>query len=157
VAASLVIPTPQLSLVRQFSAPFGNGNFYALGLSFEVPVLNRYSADRERASAGATAARLSAQRAHAQVERDVLDAVTEFRAARDRAEQYCAGPVAKSAAAVDAARYAYSKGAASLLEVLDALRVDQDVQTEYVTALHDYWVSVYAVNAAVGRDVFRLR
>jgi len=156
LASSLVIPTPQVSIVRQFSAPFGNGNFYSLGLSFEVPVLNQYRADRERAAAGATAARLSARRTQAQVERDVLTAITEFHAARDRAEQYC-GPVTKSAAAVDAARYAYAKGASSLLEVLDALRVVQDVQVEYVTALHDYWVSASALDAAVGKDILGMR
>jgi outer membrane protein TolC len=50
---------------------------------------------------------------------------------------------------VQATRYAYSRGAASLLEVLDALRAQQDVTTDYSTSLHDYWVSVYALRAVM--------
>ena len=58
--------------------------------------------------------------------------------------------IAKVEQNVEATRYAYSRGATSLLEVLDALRAQQDVMTDYYTALHDYWVSVAAVDAAQG-------
>jgi outer membrane protein TolC len=51
---------------------------------------------------------------------------------------------------VAATRYAYDHGATSLLDLLDALRAAQDVSTEYYTALHDYWIAVYAVEAAEG-------
>ncbi len=152
-AAALVVPTPQLSFVRQYSAPFESGHYYSLGLSFELPVLNQYGAERERAAAGVTTARIAARRTASQIERDVSAAVIDFRMQRDLVEHYRDGAVAKSEAGVDAARYAYSRGATSLLEVLDALRTAQDVRTEYVTALHDYWVSAYALNAAVGTDV----
>ena len=38
----------------------------------------------------------------------------------------------------------------SLLEVLDALRAQQDVMTDYYTALHDYWIAVAVLRAAQG-------
>jgi outer membrane protein TolC len=55
--------------------------------------------------------------------------------------------------AVEAARYAYSRGSASLLEVLEATRAEQEVRGDYTQALHDYWVSAHALNSAVGRDI----
>jgi cobalt-zinc-cadmium efflux system outer membrane protein len=154
MAASLLIPTPTLAVARQFSAPFGNGSYYSLGLALEVPSLNLYGGQRERAAAGAASARLAEQRTRTQIEREVTLAIAEFRVQRALVERYQAGLLTKVADGVAAASYAYSRGAASQLEVLDAVQTERDVRTEYMTALHDYWVSVYAVNAATGADVF---
>ncbi len=152
-AASLLFPTPALSYVRQTTGPFDNGHFYSFGLSFELPSLNTYRGERERAAAGANAATVNAGRADAQVERDVVAALAEYNAQRELVERYRARLLAKVDAGVAAVQYAYSRGAASLLEVLDAVRAQQDVRTEYLAALHDYWVSVYALNAAAASDV----
>ncbi len=152
-AASLLFPTPQFSYVRQTGGPFDTGHFYSYGLSFELPSLNVYRGERERAAAGATAAAVNARRADAQVERDVVSAYAEYDAQRRLVERYRAGLLAKVDTGVAAVQYAYSRGAVSLLEVLDAVRAQQDVRTEYLTALHDYWVSVYALNAAAASDV----
>jgi cobalt-zinc-cadmium efflux system outer membrane protein len=152
-AASLLFPTPALSYVRQTTGPFDNGHFYSFGLSFELPSLNTYRGERERAAAGANAAAVNARRADAQVERDVVAALAEYNAQRELVERYRAGLLAKVDAGVAAVQYAYSRGAASLLDVLDAVRSQQDVRTEYLAALHDYWVSVYSLNAAAASDV----
>ncbi|NUP71535.1 MAG: hypothetical protein HOQ16_09995, partial [Gemmatimonadaceae bacterium] len=56
----------------------------------------------------------------------------------------------KVAQNVEATRYAYSRGATSLLELLDALRAQQDVTTDYYTALHDLRVAASALEAAQG-------
>jgi outer membrane protein, heavy metal efflux system len=152
-AAALLFPTPALSYVRQTTGPFDNGHFYSFGLSFELPSLNTYRGERERAAAGASAAAVNERRADAQVERDVVAALAEYNAQRKLVERYRAGLLAKVDAGVGAVQYAYSRGAASLLEVLDAVRAQQDVRTEYLAALHDYWVSVYALDAAAAADV----
>jgi len=152
-AAALLFPTPALSYVRQTTGPFDNGRFYSFGVSFELPSLNTYRGERERAAAGASAAAVNAHRADAQVERDVVAALAEYSAQRELVERYRAGLLAKVDAGVAAVQYAYSRGAASLLEVLDAVRAQQDVRTEYLAALHDYWVSVYALDAAAASDV----
>ena len=51
------------------------------------------------------------------------------------------------------ARYAYRTGAISLLDLLDAIRAYANTRVEYNTVVHDYWVSVYAIDRAVGKDV----
>jgi len=153
-AAALLVPTPQLAYVRQYTGPFESGHFFSLGLAFELPLLNLSLGQRERAAAGLAAAEANAHRTAAQIERDVASAVADFRAQRGLVERYQSGLLAKIDGNVDAVRYAYAQGAASLLEVLDAIQVRRDVRTEYVTALHDYWESIYALNAAAGADIF---
>jgi cobalt-zinc-cadmium efflux system outer membrane protein len=150
LARSLVIPVPQLSFVRQITGPFESGHYYALGIGIEVPILNQYRGVRERADAAHDAAGYARRRTEAQAEREVQSATATFRAQQALVRRYESGVIAAVAQGVDAARYAYARGATSLLEVLDALRAQQDVLTEYRTALHDYWVAAYTVEAVTG-------
>jgi len=53
---------------------------------------------------------------------------------------------------LETARYAYGTGATSLLELLDAIATWSDTRSAYYSALHDYWISVYALERAVGMD-----
>ena len=149
-ARSLVLPVPQLTYVRQFNGPFDSGHYYAFGLGVEVPILNRYGGQRERADAAHEAAAVSRRRLEAQATREMQSTMVEFLAQRALVLRYESGVIGKMQQSVDAARYAYSRGATSLLEVLDALRTQQDATIEYRTALHDYWVAAYSVEAASG-------
>ena len=153
-ASSLLVPTPVLSYVRQYAGPFDNGRYYSLGLSFELPSLNLFGGQRDRAAAGGEAARLAYRRVEIQLDRDVTTALAEFHIQRALVERFQSGLLTRVNESVNAVRYAYARGANSLLEVLDAVRSQQDVRTDYYAALHDYWVSVYSLNAAVGTDVF---
>lgn len=155
-SAALLFPTPALSYVRQRTGPFDNGHYYSFGLQFELPSLNLYRGERERSAAGVNTARLNERRASAQAERDVVSALADYTAQKRLVERYRAGLMAKVDSGVAAMQYAYSRGAVSLLEVLDAVRAQQDVRTEYLTALHDYWVSVYALNAAAASGVVEI-
>jgi cobalt-zinc-cadmium efflux system outer membrane protein len=150
LAAAAVVPVPQLTVVRQYSAPFESGRYYALGLGVEIPVFNQYRGQRERAAAGRDAATHARQRVELQASRDVRSAVAQFRAQQSLLAQYESGVIARVEQNVEATRYAYSRGATSLLEVLDALRAQQDVLTDYYTALRDYRVAGAALDAARG-------
>ena len=155
-ASALLVPTPELSYVRQYTAPFDGGHYYSFGLAFELPSLNLYRGQRERAAAAATAADANYRRVSAQVDRDIESAVADYRVQRGLVDRYRSGLLVKIDSEVSAMRYAYTRGAASQLEVLDAVQVQQDARSEYLEALHDYWLSVYALNAAVGTDMFGL-
>ena len=82
-------------------------------------------------------------------------ALAEFRIQRTLVERYQTGVLAAVTESVDATRYAYNRGADSLLDVIDAIRAQQDARDDYSLALHDYWVSVYALNAAAGSQLAR--
>ena len=154
LAASLVLSPPVVSYVRQYTGPFESGHFYSLGFSFDLPLLNLRGGERERAAAGTATAEFARDRTRIAVQRDVAAATAEFRIQRALVERYESGVLRRMDEGLAAVRYAYSRGASSLLDVLDAERSSQEVRSDYVIALHDYWVSVYALNAAVGRDVF---
>jgi cobalt-zinc-cadmium efflux system outer membrane protein len=153
LARSAVIPIPQLTYSRQFSGPFESGHYYALGIGFEIPLANQYGGQRDRAAAGAEASSLVRRRLEAQVRRDVLDAVTSLRAQGALIERYEAGLLQKVNANVEATRYAYSKGATSLLDLMDAIRTQQEVASEYQKALHDHVVSRRVLEGRIGGSI----
>ena len=156
LASSLLVPTPVISFVRQYTAPFESGHYYSLGVSFDIPVFNMRGGERARAAAGFANAQFAERRTAILVQRDVAAARAEFRIQRALVERYQSGLLKRIDESLDAVRYAYTRGASSLLDVLDAVRSEAEVRSDYVTALHDYWVSVYALNAAVGTDIFRM-
>ena len=49
----------------------------------------------------------------------------------------------------------YEKGAASLLELLDAQRTLIATNVEYLQDLTDYWTAVFQIEQAVGRELHR--
>lgn len=152
MATANLVPVPGVTGVYQ-PEPFATGSNYAVGLSVTLPIFYWFGGERERASAGVSAARTAAQHTEAQITSDLAVAADNFRAARARAERYAGGLLARNRDAVEMQRFAYQQGAASLLDLLTALNTFGDIQSDYYTALHDYWVSAYAINSAVGGHV----
>ena len=156
-ARALLIPTPELAYVRQRTSPFDNGHYYAFGLAFELPSFNLYRGQRDRAEASSRVANENERRVIAQVERDVVAAAANLDEKRILVERYRGGLLTKVDGSVEAVRYAYARGAATLLEVLDAVQTQQEVRADYLLALHDYSAAVYALAAATGSDIVGVR
>jgi len=152
-ASALLVPVPGLNAVYQPAQPFASGSNYALGLSLVVPLWYWFGGERERAEAGVRAAAVARERTGATLESDVTTALDGFAAARVLARRYASGLLARAADAVEIQRFAYENGNASLTDLLTAINAFGDIQTDYYTALHDYWVGAYAVDRAVGRDL----
>jgi outer membrane protein, heavy metal efflux system len=159
VAANLWIPLPELQFSHQHGGVFApgdlftNGSSNALGVGFTMPLLYWNGGERERSRAGLEQAHVTTERVQAQVAADVAIALDGYRSAQSLAERYEGGLMAKAQAVLETARYAYGTGATSLLELLDAIRVYGDTRADFNTAVHDYWVSVYALDRAVGREL----
>jgi len=152
LATATLVPAPFVSLVYQHGAPFGSGSHYAVGLGLSVPLFSGLGGERERARAGLATAELTERRTRALVANDLQTALDSYGAARRLTERYEGGLLAKSQATLDAAHYAYGSGAASLLELLDAIRTYTEIRSDYYTAVHDYWVGVFALSRAAGKD-----
>jgi len=155
----LLLPTPNVGLTWQpqqpypGAFPFGRNSHFTLALGMPVPLWNWYGGERERATAGVGVARVAANETERQVVSDVIRAADSLRSAEVLAKRYQGGLLDKTNQAVQTARYAYQRGAISLLDLLDAIRTNQDIRTEYLTAVHDYWVAAFGVDRAVGRDL----
>ena len=150
--ASLV-PVPIIGAVYQPAAPFASGHHVAPSLGLTVPVLNVFGGERARAAAGKAAAQLALDRTRMQIRSDVAVAFDSYSTARELADRYVCGLLADAAGALDAARYAYQRGASGLPDLLEAIRAYADTRSDYLTAVHDYWVSVFALERATGVDV----
>lgn len=154
LATADLFPIPVASVVYQ-STPFESGLRYAFGVSVPVPLFYWNGGERQRARAGLAAAEVSVQRTRAQIASDVALALEDFRSAQALTQRYQSGLLRKSSAALESSRFAYEQGAASLLELLDAIRTYGDTRAEAYGAAHDAWVAASALNRAVGADIVR--
>jgi outer membrane protein, heavy metal efflux system len=154
LASASLVPVPIVSVVYQ-NTPFASGLRYAFGVTVPVPLFYWNGGERQRATASLSAAEVAAERARVQVQTEVAVAIGSFQSARVLADRYQSGLLEKSAAALATARFAYQQGAASLLELLEAIRAYGDTRAEYLGAVHGYWVAAYALSRAAGEEVVR--
>ncbi|MCC7485916.1 MAG: TolC family protein, partial [Burkholderiales bacterium] len=153
LARAQLIPEPGLALVYQPDEPFASGLRFAPAISFSVPLFNFFGGERSRAAAGLRQARVMLDQARAGVHADVDLALADFHAAEARVARYGGGLLQQAATARDDVAYAYRSGAASLLDVLDAMRAYAETRVDYATAVHDYWVASWAVDRATAQDI----
>lgn len=154
LATASLFPVPVVSAIYQ-STPFASGVRYAFGIAVPVPLFYWNGGERQRAHAGLAAAEVSVQRTRAQIASDVALALDAFHSARELTQRYQSGLLQQAAAALESSRFAYQQGAASLLELLDAIRTYGDTRAESYAAAHDAWVAAYALSRAVGADIVR--
>jgi len=158
LAGRLWIPLPQVTFSHS-SGPFDRGELFsngtanAVGFGFTMPFLYWNGGERERSRAGLKQAQVASRRVQAQVATDLAMALDAYRSARGLAERYEGGLLAQADSALEMARYAYRAGTASLIDLLDAIRTYADTRADYNIAVHDYWVAVYGLDRAVGKDL----
>jgi outer membrane protein, heavy metal efflux system len=108
-----------------------------LTLSMPLPFSRLTKADLEGARAAAGQAGAQGQAARKRVEVEVRQALARYDAARRTVAIYAGGILANADGALEATRYSYERGAARLIEVLDAQRTVDDVTLGYAGALAD--------------------
>ena len=153
LATAQLFPIPSVTLVQQRAEPFPNGQHYALGVGAQLPVGNWFAGERARASAVLEQSRVAELRTRMQARTEIAIALDQFRAAAHLARQLNAGLLEKAHSALETTRYAYSAGAISYVDLLDAVRTYGQIRVDAATAGHDYWVSAYAVARALDREI----
>jgi len=127
----------------------------SVGLSITLPIFYQQQGEIRRAEADARTQALGKAKAQAQVVSDVETAFAGYRTALERAQRMegDAGMLARARRARDLVEIQYQKGAASLLEILDAQRTFRAVAFEAQSNLADYWTAVFRLEQAVGRTL----
>jgi cobalt-zinc-cadmium efflux system outer membrane protein len=124
-----------------------------LGVSMPLPVFYQNQGEIQRANSDALAASIAAQKTEAQIATDVENAFASFTAARKRVDRMERGGLLDAARkAKDLTFIQYQKGAASLLEVLDAQRTFISVSAEYLQDLTDLTNAIFGLEQAVGAE-----
>jgi cobalt-zinc-cadmium efflux system outer membrane protein len=126
---------------------------FAIGLSLTPPIFNRFQGEIVKSKADLTAQQAQLAKTEAQVLSDVQTAFTQFTSARSRVERAERELLEHASRTRDLVQIQYQKGAASLLEYLDAQRILISTKLDYESDLSDYWLAVVLIGQAVGLEM----
>jgi cobalt-zinc-cadmium efflux system outer membrane protein len=133
------IPDPTISVGAEHNPPGGGPpvDTFNVGVSFPLPLWNRNGGNIKAAEAARDQAEIALEKAEAQVAADIADAESEYDEASQRWQRYRDQTLPKSAKVRDAVAFAYEKGGASLVDLLEAERTDNDVRIAAAQAQAD--------------------
>jgi outer membrane protein, heavy metal efflux system len=123
------------------------------GLSFPLPIFYQQQGEIARAEADLRAQTLQRHKLAAQLAGEVGTAFAAFATSRALVERMQARLLQRARRARDLVQIQYEKGAASLLELLDAQRAFAQTHTEYLQDLHDLWAALFKLQATVGKEL----
>ncbi|MFI5166327.1 MAG: TolC family protein [Thermoanaerobaculales bacterium] len=124
-----------------------------VGVSFALPLFYQQQGELAKTNADVRTQQLQLVKLQAQVNADVEGGFAAFTASRERAQRMEGRLLERARRARDLVKLQYEKGAASLLELLEAERSLIATQTEYLQDLSDYWTAVFQLEAAVGEEL----
>jgi len=122
-------------------------------LTGTLPLFYQQQGEIRRADADRAAQEALAAKAEAQVVSDVQAAFVAYRASRTQVTRMQERLLERARRARDLTAVQYEKGAASLLEYLDAQRTYSAVNAEYWQDLANYWNAVFQLEAASATEL----
>lgn len=123
------------------------------GISLTPPIFNRFGGEIVKAIADLTAQKAQLAKTEAQVLTDLQTAFTQFKSARSRVERAERELLEHAKHTRDLVQIQYQKGAASLLEYLDAQRILISTKLDYESDLSEYCQTVVLIGQAVGVEL----
>jgi len=126
-------------------------NTIGASISFNLPFSRRlHPGEIEAAGATKTQAEIQLRSAQLRAEFEVRDAYSRYMASVQRLQLYQGGMLKDADRVLEARLYAYQRGGATLLEVIDAERTSADVYLAYSQALADHAHALVALELAAG-------
>jgi cobalt-zinc-cadmium efflux system outer membrane protein len=119
-------------------------------VGFDLPIFNRNQGEIARTGYALTQAEEQQQAASDTVLSDVANAYEAVRSNDEVVQLYTSGYLKQAQDSRDISEYAYKRGAASLLDFLDAERSYRSVQLAYRQALASYMTALEQLKEAVG-------
>ena len=133
----------------------GPSNTIGLGVSFDLPFFDRNQGNIAHADVAVRQATEAEAGARFGVVTDVVTAFAAYQTSEKVVKLYESGYLDQSKQSLDISTYAYQRGAASLLTLLDAERTYRSTQLAYRQALAAFLSSVEQINFVVGKQVMR--
>jgi outer membrane protein, heavy metal efflux system len=125
-------------------------NTASIFVNFALPIFNRNQGEIARTGYALTQAQELQQSASDTVLSDVANAYESVRSNDEVVQLYSSGYLKQAQDSRDISEYAYKRGAASLLDFLDAERSYRSVQLAYRQALGSYMTALEQLKEAVG-------
>jgi outer membrane protein, heavy metal efflux system len=126
----------------------GVGNSVGLGVSVPIPVRNRYLGEGEAAATGLLQAEAEERKAISVATADIMIARQALEEAVERQREFDRVQLPAARKAADVAEFAYSHGATSLIELLDARRSLRAVELGAIDAQSDEANAIARLRAA---------
>lgn len=123
------------------------------GLSTPLPLFYRQQGEIRKAQADLKLQDAQRAKIETQIFNDVGTAFANFATSREKVERMESRLLERSKRARDLVEIQYLRGAASLLELLDAQRTYIATNVEYLTNLADYWRAIFQMEQAVGMEL----
>jgi cobalt-zinc-cadmium efflux system outer membrane protein len=128
----------------------GGVNSSTVSFSIPLAIFDRNQGEIARTGYAITQAQETASETTQQVSTDVLDAYENLHTSDQIVQLYRGGYVDQAKQSRDISEYAYRRGAASLLDFLDAERTYRTNQLAYRQALANYMLALEQLRQAVG-------
>jgi cobalt-zinc-cadmium efflux system outer membrane protein len=125
-------------------------NTASIFANFQLPIFNRNQGEIARTGYALTQAQEQRQSASDTVLSDVANAYEAVRSNEEVVQLYTSGYLKQAQDSRDISEYAYKRGAASLLDYLDAERSYRSVQLAYRQALASYMTALEQLKEAEG-------
>jgi len=125
----------------------------AFGLSVPLPLFYRQQGEIRKAQADLTLQEAQRAKIETQIIDDVGTAFANFATSREKVERMQSRLLERSQRARDLVEIQYLRGAASLLELLDAQRSYIATNVEYLNNRADYWRAIFQMEQAVGMEL----
>jgi outer membrane protein, heavy metal efflux system len=125
-------------------------NSASIFASFDLPIFNRNQGEIARTRYALTQAQEQELSASDTVLSDVLTAYEAVKSNEEIVQLYTSGYLKQAQDSRDISEYAYKRGAASLLDFLDAERSYRATQLAYRQALSSYMTAIEQLKQAVG-------
>ena len=119
-------------------------------VSIPLPFFNRNQGEIARTNAAITQAQEAEQETSEQVMTDVRTAYETVKSNEQTVQIYESGYLDEAKQSADISQYAYQRGAASLLDFLDAERSYRDTELAYRQQLASYMLALEQLREAVG-------
>jgi outer membrane protein, heavy metal efflux system len=132
------VPDPTFSLFYERNPPGSPGpDTLGLGLSFPLPIWNRNRGNIKAAQAARQQSELALGKVSSQAQADLVHAEVAYQEARQRWQRYQDQIRPRATQVRQSIAFAYSKGGASLVDLLTAERDDNNVRLAAAQALAD--------------------
>jgi outer membrane protein, heavy metal efflux system len=125
-------------------------NTASIFANFELPIFNRNQGEIARTGYALTQAQEQQQAASDTVLSDVANAFEAVKSNDEVVQLYTSGYLKQAQDSRDISEYAYKRGAATLLDFLDAERSYRSVQLAYRQSLASYMTALEQLKEAVG-------
>jgi outer membrane protein, heavy metal efflux system len=133
------IPDPTFSVQYEHEPPGGGPpvDTFGVGVSFPLPLWNRNGGNIKSAQAQQEQSTIALGKVKLQVLSDIANAEVAYKEASERLHRYEDQIRPKAGSVRESVAFSYEKGGASLVDLLDAERTDNDVRQATAQAMSD--------------------